>query len=76
MVNIIPRRFEATPTAEFRAGGAMIGSGPFRFESFTPGDRVVLTRNDAYWGGVPAWQRVTLRIVPNDSARVAAAACG
>ncbi len=76
VVNIIPRRFEATPTAEFRAGGAMIGSGPFRFESFTPGDRVVLTRNDAYWGGVPAWQRVTLRIVPNDSARVAALLAG
>ena len=76
VVNIIPRRFETAPTTEFRAGGAMVGTGPFRFESFTPGDRVVLTRNPAYWGGAPAWQRVTLRIVPNDSARVAALLAG
>jgi peptide/nickel transport system substrate-binding protein len=76
VVNIIPRRLEAAPTTEFRAGGAMVGSGPFRFESFTPGDRVVLTRNEAYWGGAPPWQRVTLRIVPNESARAAALLAG
>jgi peptide/nickel transport system substrate-binding protein len=76
VINIIPRRFETTPTVEFRAGGAMVGSGPFRFESFTPGDRVVVTRNDAYWGGTPPWQRVTLRIVPNESARAAALLAG
>lgn len=76
VIAIIPRRFESAPSAEFRTGSAMIGTGPFRFESFTPGDRVVLTRNDAHWGGAAAWQRVTLRIVPNDSARVAALLAG
>ncbi len=76
VVNIIPRRFETATTADFRAGTAMIGTGPFRFESFTPGDRAVMTRNDAYWGGAAHWQRVTLRIVPNDSARVAALLAG
>jgi peptide/nickel transport system substrate-binding protein len=76
VVNIIPRRFETATTAEFRAGGAMVGTGPFRFESFTPGDRAVLTRHDGYWGGAAHWQRVTLRIVPNDSARVAALLAG
>ncbi|MEO3473898.1 ABC transporter substrate-binding protein [Roseomonas sp. CAU 1739] len=76
VIAIIPRRFETAPTADFRSGAAMIGSGPFRFESFTPGDRVVLARNDAYWGGAPHWARVTLRIVPNDSARVAALLAG
>ncbi|WP_431281335.1 ABC transporter substrate-binding protein [Humitalea sp. 24SJ18S-53] len=76
VVNIIPRRFETATTADFRSGAAMIGTGPFRFESFTPGERVVLTRNDAYWGGAPAWARVTLRIVPNDSARAAALLAG
>jgi peptide/nickel transport system substrate-binding protein len=76
VINIIPRRLESAPTAEFRAGGAMIGSGPFRFESFTPGDRVVLTRNDAHWGGAPHWRRVTLRIVPNESTRAAALLAG
>lgn len=26
-----------------------IGTGPFRFSSWRPGDRVLLTRNDSYW---------------------------
>ncbi len=76
VIAIIPRRFESASTADFRSGAAMIGSGPFRFDAFTPGDRVVLARNDAYWGGAPAWQRATLRIVPNDSARVAGLLAG
>ena len=76
VVNIIPRRLEGATTAEFRAGPAMVGTGPFRFESFSPGDRVVLTRNDGYWGGAAAWQRVTLRIVPNESTRAAALLAG
>lgn len=76
VINIIPRRLESATTAEFRAGTAMVGTGPFRFESFTPGDRVTLTRNDGYWGGAAHWQRVTLRIIPNDSARAAALLAG
>jgi peptide/nickel transport system substrate-binding protein len=76
VINIIPRRLEAATTADFRAGTAMVGTGPFRFESFVPGDRVVLTRNDNYWGGAAHWQRVTLRIIPNDSARAAALLAG
>lgn len=76
VINIIPRRLEAATTADFRAGTAMVGTGPFRFESFSPGDRVVLTRNDGYWGGAAHWQRVTLRIIPNDSARAAALLAG
>jgi peptide/nickel transport system substrate-binding protein len=27
-----------------------IGTGPFVFESFTPDDKVVMRRNDTYWG--------------------------
>ncbi|WP_369131601.1 ABC transporter substrate-binding protein, partial [Modestobacter roseus] len=30
-----------------------IGSGPFRFVSFTPGRSAVFRRNDAYWDGAP-----------------------
>jgi peptide/nickel transport system substrate-binding protein len=76
VINIIPSRLESATTADFRAGTAMVGTGPFRFESFVPGDRVTLTRNDAYWAGAAPWQRVTLRIVPNDSARAAALLSG
>lgn len=28
-----------------------VASGPFRFASWTPGERIALTRNDRWWGG-------------------------
>ncbi|MGB7262343.1 MAG: ABC transporter substrate-binding protein, partial [Albidovulum sp.] len=31
-----------------------IGTGPFKFASWTQGDRIEITRNDAYWGEAPA----------------------
>jgi peptide/nickel transport system substrate-binding protein len=63
-------------TADYDSGKAMIGTGPFRFGSYRRGDRVELTRNDAYWGPRPAWQRVTFRIIPNDPTRLAALLAG
>lgn len=30
-----------------------IGTGPFKFESFTPGVRSVYKKNEAYWNGAP-----------------------
>jgi ABC-type transport system substrate-binding protein len=46
------------------------GTGPFRFVEWVKGDRVVLERNDAYWGGRPLLDRVTVKTVKEDSARV------
>jgi peptide/nickel transport system substrate-binding protein len=74
---IVSRRAAANATTEdFNAGRAMVGSGPFRFVSFKRGDRVELARHDAYWDERPAWDRVTLRILPTDQARVAALLAG
>ena len=39
-----------------------IGTGPFRFESYTPGDRVVLVRNPTYFkAGLPRLDRLVFR---------------
>jgi peptide/nickel transport system substrate-binding protein len=57
---------------DFDAGRGMIGSGPFRFVSFKRGDRIELERFEQYAGPKPAWDRVTLRILPTDPARMAA----
>ncbi|NDG49416.1 MAG: hypothetical protein EBY30_10325 [Rhodospirillales bacterium] len=43
---------------------------------YTPGDRASFTANAAHWGGPPAFSRVTLRMIPNDTARVAALRAG
>lgn len=63
-------------TGEFNNGRAVIGTGPFRLASFTPDDRVVMTRNDAYWGEKPDWAQVTYRFNANDGVRVAALLSG
>ncbi|PZP45075.1 MAG: ABC transporter substrate-binding protein [Azospirillum brasilense] len=76
MIAIIPARFRDAPTEAFRTGEAMIGTGPFRFGSFTPGAGAELSGNPDYWDGAPPWRRVTLRIIPDDTARVAALAAG
>ncbi len=67
---------ENVTTADFNSGKATIGTGPFRFVQWVPGDRIVMERNDAYWGPKPPWQRVVLKPIPTDSARVAALLSG
>src|SRR5205085_5433191 len=73
---IVNRANVEAPTAEFNSGRAMNGTGPFRFVEYVPGDRVVLQRNDTYWGERPHWGRVTLRQISNDAARAAALLAG
>lgn len=43
-----------------------IGSGPFRFVSWSRGDRIVLDRFDRYFKGRPKLERIELHFVPND----------
>jgi peptide/nickel transport system substrate-binding protein len=73
---IIPSELKDATTADFNSGKAMVGTGPFVFESYTPGDRVIMKRNDAYWGKKPDWAHVQLRFITNDAARVAALLSG
>jgi peptide/nickel transport system substrate-binding protein len=73
VVPIVSRRIgEGATSADFNTGKAAIGTGPFRFAQWIPGERVVMTRNDDYWGPKPAWRRVIFAPIPNDTARVAA----
>jgi peptide/nickel transport system substrate-binding protein len=75
-VNIVSRKATEAPTGDFNNGKAAIGTGPFRFVEFVPNDRVVLTRNDAYWGARAAWAKVTLKLISNNAARTAALLAG
>lgn len=53
-----------------------VGTGPFRFERWAAGDRVVLVRNDRYDGPRPALERVTFRFVNDPAAQVASLLSG
>jgi peptide/nickel transport system substrate-binding protein len=63
-------------TEDFNSGRALVGTGPFKFASFARGDRIELTRNDQYWGGQPAWDKVSLRIITASAPRLAALLAG
>jgi peptide/nickel transport system substrate-binding protein len=54
--------------AEF--GQAPVGTGPFRFESWTKDVELVLTANNDYWGGRPALDRVVWRTIAEDTVRL------
>jgi peptide/nickel transport system substrate-binding protein len=54
-----------------------IGSGPYKFKSFKPGDRVELEKNPGYYvAGVPSLDAVVLRIMPESAAQAAALETG
>src|SRR5258708_2166576 len=54
-----------------------IGTGPFVFKSWSPGDRLELTKNPDYFEkGMPKLDGVTLRIIPESAARIAALESG
>ncbi len=54
-----------------------IGTGPFMFKSWSPGDRLELVKNPNYFeAGLPKLDGVTLRIVPESAARMAALESG
>ena len=63
-------------TAEFNDGAAAMGTGPFKFVSYTPGDSIVVERNDDYWGEKPIWTKITFKPIKSGPARVAALLAG
>ena len=43
-----------------------IGTGPFKFESYTPGEGICMTRNENYWQeGLPYLDEVDFKFVPD-----------
>lgn len=47
------------------------GTGPYRFEDWRANTRVVLVRNDEYWGGAPELEAVVFRPITDANTRVA-----
>ncbi len=55
---------------------APIGSGPYKLVDYELNSRIVLERNDSYWGPKPKMKNVTFQIIKDPSARVAAIQSG
>ncbi|HEX6701411.1 MAG TPA: ABC transporter substrate-binding protein [Gaiellaceae bacterium] len=52
------------------------GTGPFVFKSWTVGEKVELVKNTKYWGKKPQIDRVIIRPIANNTARVQALQTG
>jgi peptide/nickel transport system substrate-binding protein len=48
------------------------GTGPFKFESWTRGDRLVMVRNDDYWGDKAKVEKLIFRPISDNAARLQA----
>lgn len=53
-----------------------VGTGPYRLAEYQLNSRIVLERNDGYWGPKPKLRRITFDIIRDSSARVAAIQSG
>lgn len=67
---------EGATEADFNGGKAAIGTGPYRWIKWTPGEGVKLEAFNDYWGGKPNFERVDYRFIANDSTRTAALLSG
>jgi peptide/nickel transport system substrate-binding protein len=68
---IVPRKYvEKVGDDGFKK--APIGAGPYKFVSFTPGVELVLEAFEQYWRKTPSIKRVVLRVIPDESTRLAA----
>ena len=47
-----------------------VGTGPFKFVEWIHGDHITMVRNDQYWGGKPKLDKIIVKTVKEDSARV------
>ena len=72
---IVPKAYiERVGVEEFRRSG--MGTGPFRFASFSPDDELVLERYDGYWDTPSPVGRIVFRVIPEVAARMTALANG
>ncbi|AGT08847.1 ABC transporter substrate-binding protein [Paracoccus aminophilus] len=67
---------EGKATEDFNSGAAAIGTGPYKFVSWVPGQDLKLQAYDGYWGEKPEFQDVDIKFISNDAARVAALLSG
>jgi peptide/nickel transport system substrate-binding protein len=66
---IMPPRFSQQSGERFSNA---IGTGPYRFVEYRPGERLVVERNPNYWGKPGGMSRIVFRVIPESGTRVAA----
>ncbi len=65
--SVVPRHlYEGTDIAANPANIQLVGTGPFRFAEYRPGEYYRLTRNEAYWDrSQPKLDEIVFRVLPD-----------
>ena len=76
--SIIPRHlYEGQDVLTGEPTRRPVGTGPFRFVSYAPADKLIVERNPEYFRpGLPKLERVVFRILPNAAISVSALETG
>ncbi len=53
-----------------------VGTGPFKLAEWVKGDRIVLVRNEDYYGKKPSLERIIFKIIPEHGTRTAMVRAG
>ena len=68
---IVPKKY-VEKVGEDGFKKAPIGAGPYKFVSFKPGVELVLEAYEGYWRKPPTVKTLVLRVIPDESTRLAA----
>jgi len=78
LCQVVPKHvYAGTDIMNNPANLAPIGTGPFKFVSYEPGQHLIMERNPNYWmKGFPYLDRLVIRCIPDGPATVAALESG
>jgi peptide/nickel transport system substrate-binding protein len=70
VTSVLPKHlYEGTDIAKNPANQKLIGTGPFKFGEYKPGEYYLLKRNDAYWQkDAPLLDEIVYQILPDRAA--------
>ncbi|MFM9709673.1 ABC transporter substrate-binding protein, partial [Streptomyces galilaeus] len=67
---------EPETAAGLADGSKVVGTGPFVFESWTPGSAFTLARYDGYWGEKPHLDGIDVAVIGDSTAMLNAVRSG
>ena len=70
------KAFEEVGNDETKFAVDPVGSGPYKLESWTTGEKLVLVRNDDYWGELPYYKYIEFSFIADPVARANALEAG
>ncbi len=69
MIKVVPKK-AYLEMGEDAFGNAPIGTGPYKFVSWTAGSEIRLEANEDYWGGKVQTKNLVYKIIPEASSRL------